>query len=184
MKMLLDSQISAQVAAWLRKMGHDVREVRDDPILRGADDSTLVQTAWREGRVLVSASRAFARFISREGGWRPGAILLLAGDPRPRVQRQTLQTLLEKLPETKLMSSLVTVEGHRARVYPLVARPPEKATPELQPRLREPFPSPSPAAPDRNPLACPVCGYTMKALHGCKQVCPACGYLSSCSMDQ
>lgn len=183
MKLLLDSQMSAQVAAWLRKSGHDVREVRDDPALRGADDVTLVQTAWREGRVLVSASPAFARLISREGGWRPGAILLLAGDPRPRVQMQTLQALMEKLPEAKLMTSLVIVEGHRARVYPLVTRPPEKATPELQPRVQEPLPSPSAVASAQTYLTCPVCGYTMKPLHGCKLVCPACGYLSSCSMD-
>ncbi len=183
MKLLLDSQISTQVAAWLRKMGHDVREVRDDPILRGADDSTLVQTAWCEGRVLVSASPAFARLISRAGSWRPGAILLLAGDPRPRVQIQTIQALLEKLPETKLMSSLVVVEGHRARVYPLVARPPEKMTPELQPRLQEPLPSPESLPSVYSHLTCPICGYTMKPLHSCKHVCPACGYLSSCSMD-
>ncbi|GIV21125.1 MAG: hypothetical protein KatS3mg023_2876 [Armatimonadota bacterium] len=183
MKLLLDSQISAQVAAWLRKSGHDVREVRDDPTLHGANDVTLVQTAWREGRVLVSASPAFARLISREGGWRPGAILLLAGDPHPRVQMQTLQTLLHKLPEAKLMTSLVIVEGHRARVYPLVTRPPEKATPELQPRVQEPLPSPSAVASAQTYLTCPVCGYTMKPLHGCKLVCPACGYLSSCSMD-
>jgi predicted nuclease of predicted toxin-antitoxin system len=183
MKLLLDSQISAQVAAWLRKTGHDVREVRTDPTLHGAPDETLVQTAWREGRVLVSASPAFARLISREGGWRPGAILLLAGDPRPRTQRQTLQTLLEQLSEAKLMTSLVIVEGHRARVYPLVAHPPEKATPELQPRSREPLLSPSSASSVHSYLTCPVCGYTMKPLHGCKQVCPACGYLSSCSMD-
>jgi len=183
MKLLLDSQMSTQVAIWLRKMGHDVREVRNDPILRGADDVALVQTAWREGRVLVSASPAFARLISREGGWRPGAILLLAGDPRPRAQMQTLQTLMQKLPEEKLMTSLVIVEGHRARVYPLVARQPEKVTPELQPRLREPLPSPSTGASATTYLTCPVCGNTMKVLHGCKQVCPACGYLSSCSMD-
>lgn len=183
MKLLLDSQISMQVAAWLRKAGHDVREVRDDPLLRGADDSTLVQTAWREGRVLVSASPVFTRLISREGGWRPGAILLLAGAPRPRVQIQTLQALLEKLPETKLISSLVVAEGNRVRVYPLVARPPEKPTPELQPRSQEPLPSPASVPSAYSYLTCPVCGYTMKPLHGCKQVCPACGYLSSCSMD-
>lgn len=183
MNLLLDSQISAHVATQLRKMGHDVREVRDDPILQGADDVTLLQTAWREGRVLVSASPAFARLISRESGWRPGAILLLAGDPRPRVQMQTLQTLLQKLPEAKLMTSLVIVEGHRARVYPLTARPLEEATPELQPRSLEPLPSPSATSSAPSYLACPVCGYTLKPLHGCKQVCPACGYLSSCSMD-
>ncbi|MCS6829299.1 MAG: DUF5615 family PIN-like protein [Armatimonadota bacterium] len=183
MKLLLDSQISAQVATWLRKMEHDVREVRDDPALCGAEDTILVQVAWREGRVLVSASSAFARLISREGGWRPGAILLLAGDPRPRVHIQILQALLQRLPEAKLMTSLVVVEGYRARVYPLVARPPEKATPELQTRLQEPLPSPSGTLSAQTYLACPVCGCTLKPLHGCKQVCPGCGYLSSCSMD-
>lgn len=183
MKLLLDSQISAEVAAWLRRLGHDVREVREDSQLRGAKDEMLVQAAWREGRVLVSASPAFARLISREGSWRPGAILLLAGDPRPRAQRLVLETLLQRLPETKLMTSLVLVEGHRARVYPLVVRPTEAATPELQPRRQEPLPAPSATPSPPHLLACPVCGYTMKPLHGCKLVCPACGYLSSCSMD-
>ena len=182
MKLLLDSQVSTQVAVWLRQAGHEVREVCTDPILREADDRTLLQTAWREGRVLVSASPAFAHLISREGEWRVGAILLLAGDPRPRAQMQTLQTLLQKLPEAKLLTSLVIVEGHRARVYPLTARPPEEATPELLPRLLEPLPSPSPKPSELSP-ACPACGDTLKLLHGCKQVCPACGYLSSCSMD-
>jgi len=183
MKLLLDSQISAQVAAHLRKMGHDVREVRGDPILHSASDEALVQTAWREGRVLVSASPAFVRLISRQSGWRPGAILLLAGDPRPQSQMKIMTELLRKLPDAKVMTSLIIVEGYRARVYPLVARPPEIATPELQPRPHEPLPSPSATPSIPSHLACPVCGYTMKPLHGCKLVCPACGYLSSCSMD-
>ncbi len=183
MKLLLDSQISAQVAEWLRKAGHDVREVRGDPLLHSASDETLVQTAWRDGRVLVSASTAFARLISREGGWRPGAILLLAGDPRPRSQQQVLQSLFHRVPEAKLMTSLTIIEGHRARIFPLVAQVPQQATPELQPRRHEPWPQPASTPSARAYLACPVCGYTMKALHGCKQVCPACGYLSSCSMD-
>lgn len=183
MKILLDSQISAQVAAWLCRMGHDVREVRGDPTLQGAPDETLVQTAWREGRVLVSAVPAFIRFISRYSRWRPGAILLLAGDPRPRSQIRILQALLERVPETKLMTSLAVVEGYRVRIYPLFAQPLAQPTPELQPRPSEPLPSPSSVPAPGSPLACPVCGATLKPLHGCKQVCPACGYLSSCSMD-
>jgi predicted nuclease of predicted toxin-antitoxin system len=182
-KLLLDSQISAQVATHLRRMGHYVREVRGDPILHSASDETLVQTAWREGRVLVSASPAFARLISRQSGWRPGAILLLAGDPRPQVQTKTLKELLRRLPEATVMTSLIIVEGHRVHVYPLVVRSPEKVTPELEPRLQEPLPSLSATPSNRVYDACPVCGYTMKSLHGCKQVCPACGYLSSCGMD-
>jgi len=183
MKLLLDSQISAQVAAHLRKMGHDVREVRGDPLLHSASDETLVQTAWREGRVLVSASAAFARLISRQSGWRPGAVLLLAGDPRPQSQMKIMTELLQKLPEAQVMTSLVIVEGYRARVYPLVEQPPESVAPELQPRPHEPLPSPSATPSVRPYLACPICGYTMQSLQGCKQVCPACGYLSSCGMD-
>lgn len=183
-KLLVDSQISAQVAAWLRRTGHDVREVREDPALRGAPDIMLVQTAWREGRVLLSGSRAFARLISRQSEWRPGAILLLAGDPRPRVQQRTLQELLQRVPEAKLATSLIVIEGHRARIYPLAAHAIEPLTPELQPRSREPLLSPpistSPVVPSN---ACPVCGYTLKLLHANTQICPACGYLSSASMD-
>lgn len=183
MKLLLDSQISTQVATWLRKAGHDVREVRADPLLHGATDEALVQTAWREGRVLVSAVPAFARLISRQGSWRPGAILLLAGDVRPRAQMQILQALLARLPEAKLMTSLAVVEGNRVRLYPLVEQPIPQIAPELQSRPPEPLPSPMQAPIAEASLVCPVCGATMKPLHGCKQVCPACGYLNSCSMD-
>ena len=183
MKFLVDSSISVQVATWLRKAGHEVREVRGDPILHGASDELLVQTAWREGRVLVSVVPAFVGLISRQASWRPGAILLLAGDPRPHAQIQILQALLERVPETKLMTSLAVVEGYRVRLYPLVAQPIPQVTPELQPRPLEPLPSPPRASTPGAYLACPVCGATMKPLHGCKQVCPACGYLSSCSMD-
>ncbi|MCS6951140.1 MAG: transposase, partial [bacterium] len=91
--------------------------------------------------------------------------------------------LFSRLSETKLMTSLVTVEGHRARIYPLVVRSTEEVTPELQPRSREPLPPPTATPSASTSLTCPVCGYTMKPLHGCKLVCPACGYLSSCSMD-
>ncbi len=183
MKLLLDSQISAQTAGCLRKAGHDVREVRNDPLLRSASDEVLVQTAWREGRVLVSALSVFAQLVSRDSSWRPGVILLLAGDPRPRSQQKTLQSLLRQVPEAKLMTSLTIIEGHRARIYPLVANPPQQVTAELQPRPAEPLPSRASPAFARPSLACPVFGYTLHPLHGCKQVCPACGYLSSCSMD-
>lgn len=183
MKFLLDSQISGQVAAYLRKAGHDVREVCKDTRLRGACDEVLVQTAWREGRVLVSTVRQFARLVSQDGSWRPGTILLVTGEPRPRVQIAVLQTLLERVPDVKLMTSLTLVEGHRARIYPLVAQPIGQVTPELQPGLQEPLSVPQGTPSHLSYLSCPVCGYTMKPLHGCKQVCPACGYLSSCSMD-
>lgn len=183
MKMLLDSQISPQVATWLRKAGHDVREVRMDSLLHGATDDMLVQTAWREGRVLVSVVPAFARLISRQGSWRPGTILLLAGDPRPRAQMQILQTLLARVPEAKLMTSLAIAEGYRVRLYPLVEQPIPQVTPELQSRPPEPLPSPARVSVSEASLICPVCGATMKPLHTCKQICPACGYLNSCSMD-
>lgn len=182
MKFLLDSQISGRAANWLRKEGHDVREVRGDPMLLGASDLALVEAAWREGRVLVSAVSAFVHLVSPKHGFRPGAVLLLAGDPRPQAQIQVLQAILRQLPENKLIHSLTVIEGHRARVYPLFAQPPEQVTPESQPRPAQPPPSPTVSLASSHPLACPVCGYTMKPLHGCKQVCAACGYLSTCGM--
>lgn len=183
MKLLLDAQISHQVAEFLRKQGHDVREVRGDALLGGASDETLIQTAWREGRLLISASRVFARLLSRSSAWRPGAVLLLGGAPHPRVHKQILQSLFQRLPEPKLATSLIIVEGHRARVYPLVSHPPASPTPELLPRPEDPLPPPVNPAYLPPQGACPVCGHALRELHTCKQVCPACGYLSSCSMD-
>lgn len=66
MKLLLDEQISGQVAERLRERGHDVVAVTDERDLRGMLDPDLFETAQEQGRALVTYNRPDFEPIVRE----------------------------------------------------------------------------------------------------------------------
>jgi predicted nuclease of predicted toxin-antitoxin system len=56
-KLLLDEMLSAQIAAQLRRRGHDVEAVEEIPNLRGLSDPDLFVEAQRGGRAIVTYNR-------------------------------------------------------------------------------------------------------------------------------
>lgn len=58
MKLLLDEQISDEVAERLRERGHDVTATVADPALRGLSDSDLFESAQEQERAVVTYNRA------------------------------------------------------------------------------------------------------------------------------
>lgn len=54
MRLLLDEHLDPELAAQLRRLGHDVTAVADDPPLRGLSDRELLDLASHQRRVLVS----------------------------------------------------------------------------------------------------------------------------------
>ncbi len=66
MKLLLDEQISGNVAERLRDRGHDVTAATDDPSLRGLSDPDLFEVAQQQGRALATYNRVDFEPITRE----------------------------------------------------------------------------------------------------------------------
>jgi predicted nuclease of predicted toxin-antitoxin system len=65
-KLLLDEQISGNVADLLRRKGHDAIAVADDALLRGRSDSAIFARAQKEGRVVVTYDREDFERLARE----------------------------------------------------------------------------------------------------------------------
>lgn len=66
MKLLLDEQISGEVAERLRDRGHDITAATDDPSLRGLSDPDLFEVPQQQGRALVTYNRVDFEPIIRE----------------------------------------------------------------------------------------------------------------------
>jgi predicted nuclease of predicted toxin-antitoxin system len=64
MRFLVDNPVSPLLADALRRAGHDAVHVRDYQ-LQAADDSTILERAARERRVIVTADTDFGFLLAR-----------------------------------------------------------------------------------------------------------------------
>jgi len=78
-KLLLDENVSPAVAAALRRAGLDVVHVRDRG-LRGATDPQVLNAAFAEDRILVTANVADFEKLARARDTHAGIVFLEDGD--------------------------------------------------------------------------------------------------------
>lgn len=101
MRFLVDECTGPLVARWLRGQGHDVVSVYEDA--RGIDDDSVIATAQRENRVLITNDKDFGEKVYREHRPHHGVILLRLEDERPanaiRVIQRLLQGFANQLPD-------------------------------------------------------------------------------------
>jgi hypothetical protein len=72
MRLLLDNNLSPQLAQTLREAGHNAEHVRDHG-LQSAPDARVLQQARDHDQVLVSADTDFGTLLARTGGAAPAA---------------------------------------------------------------------------------------------------------------
>ncbi|HXB50528.1 MAG TPA: DUF5615 family PIN-like protein [Streptosporangiaceae bacterium] len=88
MRAILDEQLSPQIAALLRKAGHDVDAVADRADLTGRSDRVIFEVATSEGRAVVTNNvkdfRPLAAEWLAQGRLHAGLILLPSTRTRTR----------------------------------------------------------------------------------------------------
>lgn len=114
MKFLVDMPLSPELAVWLVRQGHDAVHAFEVGLDR-ASDAAILQRAWDEQRVVVTADLDYARLLAFEGAEGPGLILFRGGNYSEQEIIERLRRAFETIPNEELPSSIVIVERGRIR---------------------------------------------------------------------
>ena len=115
MKFLVDEAMSWRVAQALATAGHDVVHVRDLG-LEAADDSTILDRASNEERVVVTQDTDFGTLLAASVQKQPSVILLRIRDGRPEAQSRLLLTNLDLVEEDLHNGAIVVMNDTAIRV--------------------------------------------------------------------
>ena len=122
MRFFVDNALSPEVADALRRAGHDAVHVRDRG-KQGAPDEEVLELAWREGRILVSADTDFAAILAQRERSNPSLILFRrASQRRPEAQVALLLANVSNLTEELTAGCVAVFEETRVRVRRLPIR--------------------------------------------------------------
>jgi predicted nuclease of predicted toxin-antitoxin system len=98
---ILDEQLSPQIAAMLRKAGHDVEAVADRTDLIGRNDRIVLEVATHEGRAVVTDNikdfRPLAAEWLAQGRVHAGLILLPSARTRTRDAMAAIADAIESV---------------------------------------------------------------------------------------
>lgn len=112
MRFLVDECAGPRVAEWLRQEGHDVFSVYEQA--RGADDVELIQRAYAENRIIVTADKDFGDMVYREHYPHHGVILMRLENDRAYAKIDALRRLLESYSD-QLPDQFVVLTESRVR---------------------------------------------------------------------
>ena len=122
MKLLVDADLSPQVANRLRQDGHDASHVGDHDLLLASDEEIL-KHAISTSCAIVSADSDFATMLALAGLRGPSLILLRSADHlAPDEQAELLLANLPQLVEDLGAGCVVSISTRHLRVRPLPMR--------------------------------------------------------------
>lgn len=101
-RLLLDENLSPAVARILRDDGHDVVHLRDRGLL-GVSDGVVLERAFEEDRVLVTANVTDFRKLAEQRELHAGIVLLLDGGLLRTEQLEVLRRVIDALEQEREM---------------------------------------------------------------------------------
>lgn len=119
MKLLLDANLSPEVARLLKESGHDAIHVGDVGLL-SAPDPEILQAAATEGQILLTADADFGALLALSSLASPSVVLLRSADHlRPPEQAELLAANLPRISEDLKKGAIVSLTRDRLRVREL-----------------------------------------------------------------
>ncbi len=92
MRFLVDECAGPMVAKWLVAQGHEIFSVYD--LARGMKDDSIIQKAFDENWILLTADKDFGEQVFRERKPHHGIILLRLENERAKIKIDVLRKLL------------------------------------------------------------------------------------------
>ncbi|MBS1894049.1 MAG: DUF5615 family PIN-like protein [Actinobacteria bacterium] len=119
MKLLLDANLSPEVARRLKDAGHDTTHVVEIGLVT-ASDPEIMRAAVDTERVLLTADSDFAAMLALGGAGAPSVVLLRSADHmRPLEQAELLAANLPLVEEDLLRGAIVSLNRRHLRVRAL-----------------------------------------------------------------
>lgn len=124
MKFLVDMPLSPDLAAWLRRRGHDARHATELGLERSAD-TEILGIARDQGRTIVTADLDYPRLLATAELINPGVILFRDGNWSDREIVGRMAEVLDAQSEADIAQSIIVVNRDRIRRRKLPIRPSE-----------------------------------------------------------
>ena len=110
----MDMPVTPDAVEHLRRGGHEAVHAAAVG-LAAVSDAQIVDTARREGRVVVTADLDYPRLLALEAAEGPGVILFRGGSYSDREMLELLDRVLATVAEVDLERSVTVVDRHRIR---------------------------------------------------------------------
>jgi len=118
-KLLLDANLSPEIARLLKEAGHDAIHVGDIGLLT-ATDPEILQAAAKEERILLTADSDFGALLALGSLASPSVLLLRSADHlRPNEQAELIAANLPQIAEDLEKGAIVSLTRDRLRVREL-----------------------------------------------------------------
>lgn len=119
MRLLLDANLSPEVARLLRNAGHDTVHVADVGLLSAADPE-IMQAAAEQDRVLLTADSDFGALLALSALAAPSVVLLRSADHmRPAEQAELLAANLPAIATALSDGAIASLSRERLRLRAL-----------------------------------------------------------------
>jgi predicted nuclease of predicted toxin-antitoxin system len=115
MKIKLDENMPGDLAALLRKAGHDVDTVHDEG-LSGSDDVRIMSAATSENRIVITFDVGFGNIRAYPPGSHAGIVVFRLHDQRWEIMAGSARRLVDSKLLERLRGRLAIVDENRIRL--------------------------------------------------------------------